>query len=795
MKKLEESLKDNEEGEELQDISPENGSDEETNPRINNTKYHKIKVLEHKMESSNKASKTSSGKGSSKNHIKKLVCVIIIIIAILTVLALVIFLKYFSKKPLKIEKYNECQWFIDGKNYFEDLFQKLMEANNTIYISDWWMSPEVFLRRPVDITPYLQMDKNEIITNDQVKNMTRLMDVLNYKAKQGVKIYILIYKEFPFTLNINSAHTENIFNNLNKNIKVTRYPSFINTLLWSNHEKLVIIDQVIGYVGGLDLCWGRYDNNQHPIYEAPNPQNIYEFPLIDYANNRIKDFSKVEYYYMESVQREQSTRMPWHDVQTRIIGIAVANISKHFIQRWNYANSVENHIRALSSIKNDSISHNNEFNFAQELTKMNTLKKRVLKEEFTQEQKNIDDIILLGGENPQFEKVMKSYAFSEIKSDSSLDNNKTNKSELYKKYFTEDIPPSNVQVLRSVSEWSAGVNKTEHSILNAYYRLINTAKHYIYIENQFFVSKSWNKKERENNDNCISDIVENEISYYIRKRIERAYKKKQNFKVYIFIPLLPGFEGEPQDSEIIKIILKHTYASICRNFGLSLIEQLEKIMGNEWKNYIGFFSLRNHALVNNVPKTEIIYIHSKLMIIDDKTVLIGSANINDRSMLGDRDSEFAIIINEKQELENEKTGIKYIMNGISNYNASNFAVEFRKTLMAEHLGISQNDSILADPVSNKLYSLFLNRARNNTQIYHDIFACYPDDSFVNFQSLIDAQEIKKSEKAEDLLDKYNKLKEKIVGHIVEFPLSFLKEESLETSFFSMENYVPEINFT
>ena len=78
-----------------------------------------------------------------------------------------------------------------------------------------------------------------------------------------------------------------------------------------------------------------------------------------------------------------------------------------------------------------------------------------------------------------------------------------------------------------------------------------------------------------------------------------------------------------------------------------MIEQLEKIMGSKWKNYIGFFSLRNHALVNNVPKTEIIYIHSKLIIIDDKTVLIGSANINDRSMLGNRDSELAIIIDEK----------------------------------------------------------------------------------------------------------------------------------------------------
>ena len=183
------------------------------------------------------------------------------------------------------------------------------------------------------------------------------------------------------------------------------------------------------------------------------------------------------------------------------------------------------------------------------------------------------------------------------------------------------------------------------------------------------------------------------------------------------------------------------------------------------------------------------------MIIDDKTVLIGSANINDRSMLGERDSEFAVVINEKQELKNKKTGKKFIMNGKQNYNATNFAVEFRKALMAEHLGISQNDPILNDPVSNELFSLFKKRGKINTEIYHDLFACYPHDSFISFQSLKDAQKIKKLEKSEDLLNKYNKLKGKIIGHIVEFPLLFLKEENLAASFFSREKYVKEINFT
>lgn len=37
--------------------------------------------------------------------------------------------------------------------------------------------------------------------------------------------------------------------------------------------------------------------------------------------------------------------------------------------------------------------------------------------------------------------------------------------------------------------------------------------------------------------------------------------------------------------------------------------------------------------------TELVYIHCKLLIVDDRYVIIGSANINDRSQIGNRDSE------------------------------------------------------------------------------------------------------------------------------------------------------------
>ena len=45
---------------------------------------------------------------------------------------------------------------------------------------------------------------------------------------------------------------------------------------------------------------------------------------------------------------------------------------------------------------------------------------------------------------------------------------------------------------------------------------------------------------------------------------------------------------------------------------------------------VWFFSLRDHSKLRGTPVTEMVYIHSKMMIVDDRFTLIGSANINDR---------------------------------------------------------------------------------------------------------------------------------------------------------------------
>lgn len=73
-------------------------------------------------------------------------------------------------------------------------------------------------------------------------------------------------------------------------------------------------------------------------------------------------------------------------------------------------------------------------------------------------------------------------------------------------------------------------------------------------------------------------------------------------------------------------------------------ETLDKACGSAWKDYLTLLNLRNWDVIGKKPVTEQIYVHSKLLIADDRVAILGSANINDRSQLGDRDSELAVVI-------------------------------------------------------------------------------------------------------------------------------------------------------
>ena len=84
------------------------------------------------------------------------------------------------------------------------------------------------------------------------------------------------------------------------------------------------------------------------------------------------------------------------------------------------------------------------------------------------------------------------------------------------------------------------------------------------------------------------------------------------------------------------------------------------------------------------------------MIVDDKVVIIGSANINDRSMLGYRDSEICMII--------EDTNFEQSIIDGHPVKVSKFAQSLRLQLFSEISGVKDLE-LLRDPLSDSFSSL------------------------------------------------------------------------------------------
>ncbi|KAK2704196.1 hypothetical protein QYM36_017494 [Artemia franciscana] len=104
-------------------------------------------------------------------------------------------------------------------------------------------------------------------------------------------------------------------------------------------------------------------------------------------------------------------------------------------------------------------------------------------------------------------------------------------------------------------------------------------------------------------------------------------------------------------------------------------------------------------LEKEIAVTEQIYFHSKILIVDDKTVICDSANINERSLIGNKDSEIAVIFED----ESDKT---------------RFAASLRKAPFKEHLGLASKD--LDDPTCDALYKKCREVAEANTKMYQQV---------------------------------------------------------------------------
>ncbi|CAI9265032.1 unnamed protein product [Lactuca saligna] len=483
-----------------------------------------------------------------------------------------------------------------------DIFDAITNAQRLVYITGWSVWHKVRLVRE----------------EEEESPSTPLGELLKAKAQEGVRVLLLVWDD-PTSRNIMGYQTDGLMATHDEETRRFFKHSSVQVLLcprmagkkhgwmkkkkvgtiYTHHQKTVIVDtdagngkrRIISFIGGLDLCNGRYDTPQHPIFRT-----LTTLHSDDYHNPT----------FTGSVTG--CPREPWHDLHSKIDGPAAYDIMTNFEERWIKASKP----RGIKKLKATSDA--------------------LLKLEKFPEILGANDEPCLSDEDPEGWHVQ---IFRSIDSNSV-------------KGFPKD--PHVATAKNLVCGKNVMIDMSIHS---AYIKAIRSAQHFIYIENQYFIGSSYNwKSYRELGAN---NLIPMEIALKVASKI----RAQERFAVYIVIPMWP--EGVPTGSATQRILFwqNKTMQMMYQIIYKALVEVgLEEAFSPQ--DYLNFFCLGNREALSptdsshshspdNTPqglarkgRRFMIYVHSKGMIVDDEFVLLGSANINQRSMEGTRDTEIAM---------------------------------------------------------------------------------------------------------------------------------------------------------
>merc|ERR1712086_389418 len=166
-----------------------------------------------------------------------------------------------------------------------------------------------------------------------------------------------------------------------------------------------------------------------------------------------------------------------------------------------------------------------------------------------------------------------------------------------------------------------------------------------------------------------------------------------------------------------------------------------------WEDYLSVTCLRNTGTLGGRLLANQIYVHSKLLIVDDRCVVCGSANINDRSQEGERDSEVCLLVGDLDMDQGDDQG-----------NA--FAGSLQQFCMAEHLGMLEGghpewgagshpdiseavSEQLKDMTSDATWALWCGTAKHNTNLYNQGFPSQPCNQLESIKQWKELTELEK----------------------------------------------------
>mmetsp|Transcript_1416 Transcript_1416/g.3846 ORF Transcript_1416/g.3846 Transcript_1416/m.3846 type:complete len:767 (-) Transcript_1416:58-2358(-) len=483
--------------------------------------------------------------------------------------------------------------------YWHDLYNKIEAARVFIYICGWSVWCDHRLNRLVGPTE------------------PKLGDLLIRKANDGVTVCVMVWNDLSsgtFTgggmMLTHDEETTKYFNGTKVECaNVPRSPGD-KAALFTHHQKAVCLDhdnRCVCFVGGIDLCDGRWDTPDHPLFRSLQGPHAEDYHQCMIAGTTV----------------QTGPREPWQDLHARLEGPICRDVVTNFEERWKrMVPKKANVLKNMDAIRFDQVNPR-------------AIPCGPFRCQFF---RSIDSHIALL--KPKFDKLWRGESGSKT---------------IYDK-----------------------------SIQYAYVHHIRRAQNFLFLENQYYLGSSHWWAER--NKYC-TNLIPIEIAMKCAERI-RAGK---NFHAYIVIPMWP--EGLPDDGTIQEI-LKWQSNSVEAMYRVVAKALREVGSRDSPRKYLTFHTLVNRETERGSQcqpgaqptqgtdgyemwknRRAPIYIHSKYMCVDDEWMIMGSANINQRSMDGCRDSEMCWSGYQPTQLCNGANGPHGVVQA------------FRMQLWAQYLGL------------------------------------------------------------------------------------------------------------
>jgi phospholipase D1/2 len=506
---------------------------------------------------------------------------------------------------------------------WRDIYDAICDAKHFIYITGWSVDTTQSLLRGEELEEALNKGSYS----------PYIGELLKQKADEGVTVNMLVWDDATSNPNLlrpvgfmgtHDEQSKAFFEGSRVNFRLAPMQGDEDDSAWfqmskyvmfTHHQKIVVLDaaceddeqrEPLAFVGGIDLTTGRWDNRKHPLFRTLGT---------DHKGDAYNGCFAVDVANV-------GPREPWHDIHSSLRGPAAYDVICNFTERWcKQASDAVGELVDLQSLGLGSPCR----------------PKSRRQMWYSQVLRSIDERTAVFDKDRYMGENMDSDDFSPG----------TEWEETYEE---------GTRIFKTREPFSVATRLNarfgqlvDSSMQRGWIHHIRNAKHTLYIESQYFLGSAHMWPEQA--DTCCDNLIPAEITLKICDKIKRG----ERFAAYILVPLWP--EGIP-DSASVQAILhwqKLTMESMYKRIAACLEE-----VGSDQspKDYLNFYALAtgesHHGSQASAEPTSpveetltstrrhLVYVHSKMLIADDAVTIIGSANINQRSMDGARDSEIAV---------------------------------------------------------------------------------------------------------------------------------------------------------